>query len=172
MIEFAKDEIYVTYIKKTNKPFNRDKIMTIIGIPNPMNKPNSALWGSPIDAEFGWKEWCFLNGFKRDYNWKNPIKWKLRPYSKVLKIDFEDIINEQTSILRKYIADNKNIFGMDFDFPQIMFDFELMLKDGISAVQLMNSSIGHFYGNDLEIAFNTWDCESIVVLDETKIEFL
>lgn len=47
-----------------------------------------------------------------------------------------------------------------------------MLEDGIVAVELMDGWIGHRFENFLEASFNTWDCESIVVLDETKIEIL
>lgn len=174
MIELADNEIYVTYLKKNHLPFRKEMIKTHIGYIRPMlNKPQNAWWGSPFDADYGWKEWCFCNDYEtQGYDWKHPILWRLQRGSKILKIDIDDVINPQTSILNNYLCDNKELFRNDFDFFPITLNFRKMLEESISAVQLMDGSIGHRFINKIEEAFNSWDCESIVVLDESKIEIV
>ena len=65
-------------------------------IENFLNKPQNAWWGSPVDAKFGWKEWCkserygiLANGDKNiDY-----IKWKLNENAKLLYIkNYSDLL--------------------------------------------------------------------------------
>ena len=175
MIEQAETERAKHPKIKNKNEFNKNDIHTIIGIPNPINKPNCAWWGSPKDAEFGWKEWCFCQEFEIDgYDWENPIEWTLDKNSKVLKIDWDDIKDEDNSILKPYLFHDPNFKGC---WSRLCFylDFNSMLDDGISAVQLMDGRIGHSFGfldNPYETMFNTWDCESIVVLDDSKIKFI
>lgn len=174
MIELADNEIYVTYLKKNYLHFRKEMIKTYIGGARPIiNKPEMAWWGSPIDAEYGWKEWCFCNECEtQDYHWNNPILWKLKIGSKILKIDIDEVINPKISILNNYLIDNKELFGKDYDLFPMTYNLNKMFEDGISAVQLIDGSIGHRLINKFEEAFNSWDCESIVVLDESKIEIV
>ena len=99
MIELANDEVYVTYFRE-NTLFDKNNIITIL-TPTSLNKPTKAFWGSPIDSTFGWKEWCKCEDFG-NYDWEKPIKWKLEKNSKILKIDWCDLIN-YTEWLKKYI---------------------------------------------------------------------
>lgn len=177
MIELNNGEEYISYLRKEKQPFDKDKIITILdGTPSAINKPHKAFWGSPINAEFGWKEWCYSNEMWIDeYDWSNPVVWKLQTGSKILKVDSLDVMSAERSCLKKYLA---NPFPTEIRFSNPYFmsvlNFELMYEDGITAVQLMNPSIGHMFWNDyeLESMFNSWDCESIVVLDKAKIEFI
>jgi hypothetical protein len=57
-------------------------------------------------------------------------------------------------------------------FSYYRIDFKKLKEDSISAVELIDAMVGHLFLNGFETMFNGWDCESIVVLDETKIEFL
>ena len=61
---------------------------------------------------------------------------------------------------------------LSFNYIMASLDFNKLLEDNIIAVQLLDGSIGHRFITDIETMFNSWDCESIVVLDESKIEFL
>lgn len=56
---------------------------------------------------------------------------------------------------------------------EIRLDFVKMHEDGISAVELFQDEnyIGHMFLNELELHFNSWDCESIVVLNRDAIVF-
>ena len=49
------------------------------------------------------------------------------------------------------------------------WDFRRVLKD-YDAIELENSFIGHMFYSGIEVdLFNSWDCESIVVLNPDKI---
>jgi len=160
IIEINNDnrDIYVTYFEKGNL-LDGDKINIDLG--NNRNgclfKPDKGFWGSPIDAKYGWKEWCEDEKFG-NYDFDKPYYWTLSN-GKILQIDWDEVRNAQTSNLSKYIVNN-------------YLDWNKMLEDNIIAVQLMDSCIGHSFINVLESKFNAWDCESIVVLDKNKIVFV
>ena len=173
MISLTDDKVYITYLSKEQLPFNKENIHTVIGDRGIINKPLSAWWGSPADAIFGWKEWCKCNHFRLDeYDWDNPIRWRLKPNSKILRIDMDDVKDEQNSNLNKYLSMSDIYKGMPSNRFMLELDFNKMLDDDIIAIELMDGSIGHRFINSLETMFYSWDCESIVVLDESKIEFI
>ena len=176
MIEFIKDEIYVTYQKKSHGIFCKDNIKIKLGLPNPICKPDCAWWGSPVNASFGWKEWCECECFMlEEIDWDNPIKWRLTSNSKILRIAIDDVADSQNSPLSKYVTEDllyKKLGFSSLNLFGVYLDFNLILNDDIIAVELLDANIGHKFINPIETMFNSWDCESIVVLDKTKIEFL
>ena len=152
-----RNKLYVTY--SDTDTFDMDRIMTNTNLLPEYNcKPMSALWGSPVNAEYGWKEWCEDNEY--DYKFDHPIYWRLKEGTKILTIDRSDVEDEDHSILQKYIT---------IKFDSRLFDFKKMKEDGIDAVELLDACVGHFGMNRLEMMFNSWDCESIVVLNPSKI---
>lgn len=176
MIKTANDEKYVTYFPPERFPFDPDSIhIKITGERMYINKPDRVFWGSPVDAEFGWKEWCESEDFG-NYNWDEPIVWKLKAGTKILEVNWEDI-KSQNSILEKYtICPYRNLeneFMPELMRKEKVLDFFRLLEDGICAVHLIDGSIGHcfLWDNPYERMFYTWDCDSIVVLDKTKIIF-
>ena len=84
------------------------------------------------------------------------------------KVFHTKVENKETSNLTKYV---KPMMIGDY-CPYSVLDWNKMLEDGIVAVQLMNGSIGHRFINKLEEQFNGWDCESIVVLDKSRLKFI
>lgn len=168
MKELSDDELYVTYWSKSRPPFDSNKIQIILGDPFlNFSKPQCAFWGSPVNSNFGWKEWCEREEFG-DYDWDSPIYFKLKVNSTILKIDIEDLREE---VLGKYVANCKN-FPFNCRYLNHL-DFSKMVEDGIDAVQLMDGNLGHYFiDNDYEFIFNSWDCESIVVLNKDVIEFV
>ena len=185
MIIEAKDQIYVTYRQKDALDFDKSSIKI-----NPTfrynGKPEEAWWGSPEDAEFGWKQWCELEEIGC-YAWNEPIKWKLEPGSKIFQIDMKQVQLEADNPLLDYITildqtvypyivvncsnEEKIKYIEDVNY-RMQINYFKMIKDGIVAVELMNAGIGHYFKNRLEILFNGWDCESICVLDPSKIIWL
>ena len=151
---------YITYGFVLEDP---KKIVT--NLDECINKPKKALWGAPVDAEFGWKDWCeneeWWPGGKPDYFDKS-FKWTLKEGSKILTINkVEDIINIcRAGLMRP----NK--------FRCIALDFYRILDCGYSAVELTNGDIGHRPVNGLEANFCSWDCESIVVLDPKQVKLV
>lgn len=176
--------VYVSYLNR-GRTFDKDMICTDL-ISGSVSKPKHAWWGSPINAEFGWKEWCQMEHYG-NYDFEKPIKWKLKEGSKILTID-DNIIAEAPNFLLDCIntIDEKweirNLTPEDIKYLKAKTDctkfcyFELnffkLREKGIDAVELMDAGIGHAFLSPLEMLFNSWDCESIVVLDDSKIEFL
>ena len=135
-----------------------------------LGKPESAWWGSPINAKYGWNKWCRDNYFvpKKDITMDeylskdNRIIWTLSDDSKILYINvLEDLL-----MLRElnYIVSN--------EFESYTFNFHKIVDDGYSAIQLNDGNIGHYFRLNpvgLELLMHAWDCDSIVVLDPSKI---
>lgn len=155
---------YETYFDKNLKDsFDPRKIVTDLTCMDSINKPAKAWWGSPVGAKFGWKEWCEAEEFgieRYDFD-SEPIRWGLKDGSSIFVIDTEDIadIDNPNNLIVHYTSRED---GNHLDFQRI-------LDDGIIAIELANSSIGHMFMNKYELMFNCWDCESIVVLDPQSI---
>lgn len=157
---------YITYGFVLEDP---KKIVT--NLDECINKPKKALWGSPVDAEFGWKEWCENEDWwpsrrhqeKEDY-FNKSFKWTLKEGSKILTIN---TIGDLEDLDKKGYFDHIGpfMFGPRLNFHKI-------LKDGYSAVELTDGYMGHYFKNELEMSFNSWDCECIVVLDPDKVELV
>lgn len=150
---------YVAYL---NEKFNREKIEKNNELPKEtmtMNKPRHSFWASPVNAEYGWKEWCENNNF-RDTNAQIPV------YLTVLK-DCNIFAIESTKQLILPQTLNTVLF-YDVGFSKLI-DYNFLRNIGISAVELEDASIGHRFENQYEISFNSWDCESICFLDSKAI---
>ncbi len=157
-------KIYITYTYG-DKEFNKDLIRTHLK-PNYANKPTEAFWGSPENAEYGWKEWCKSENYG-DYNFDHPIRWKLKDGSKIYTINLKSVTTiNGISKLSRYIIIPNELKSM------IYLNYRQMRNDNIAAVELLDARVGHLFRNRIEISFNGWDCESIVVLDPSKIIFL
>ena len=83
--------IYVKYWDNHGESFDASKIQIELGNPEfQWGKPDLGFWGSPINASYGWKEWCIDADFG-DYDWNNPIYFRLKTNSTILKIDVGDL---------------------------------------------------------------------------------
>lgn len=156
-------KVYITYGFVIEDP---KKIVT--NLDECINKPKKALWGSPVDAEFGWRDWCeseqWIPRNGRDYEdfedyFTKSFKWTLKEGSNILTINKVEDINDiyRVGLMRL------NKYG------SVVLDFYRILDAGYSAVELTDGDIGHIFVNRLESSFNSWDCESIVVLNPDKV---
>lgn len=165
IVEADKNNVYVTYLRE-GVLFDPSKI--VINLDNRHNgclfKPDRGFWGSPVDARYGWKEWCENEEFG-NYDFNNPVYWTLTS-GKILLVDWDEVENKETSNLTKYVT------TPNYTDSYTILDWDKMLEDGIVAVQLMDGCIGHCFKYDLEEHFNSWDCESIVVLDKSRLNFI
>lgn len=178
---------YVTYTNKSNfdpnKIINNKKdIITYL-----QSKPSGGFWGSPVNAFYGWKDWCIDNEFG-DYDFNNPIYWYLKNNTKIFEVGYDDVtdISESNPLLQfiynkksqKYVSDvlieNPELTSTSFGkvWRDICIDFNKMKSAGIDAIELMDAGIGHYFINAIEVMFNSWDCESIVVINPEKIIFV
>lgn len=149
--------------------FDKDKIVIDLKTRGSSNKPMSAWWGSPVDAKFGWKDWCLAEEWfpKNEdpdvyLSESNKINWTLEDSANILTISsLED--------LQEYFSKGFIIARPGFFMTCYEFDFQEILDKGYAAVELLDPTLGHLFINELELMLNSWDCESIVVLDPTKI---
>lgn len=150
-------KIYIHYIKE-NEPGHFDllKFGAIKNRQIPWTKPegDSGLWGSPVDASFGWKEWNESEHY-RDCKDEFSFKFRLKPGNKVLtlktKSDIEGIPELGTTG-----------FPLPILGDEYHPDFE-KLAGMIDAIEI--EDINPFY-----MSLYGWDCESILVLNPYIIE--
>ena len=141
-------------------------------ITNCVNKPRKALWGSPMsDNSYSWKQWCEDNDFRIGneedfYYWKTYTIWEMED-AKILKLstlkDLKDLLS-------------KGVLNLSSQYINAyLFDFKEIKELGYSAVELIDSCLGHTFGWDsmedvrIEMCMNSWDCNSIVVLNPDDI---
>lgn len=125
---------------------------------NPMfTKPSGGLWGSPIDATYGWKDWCRDNEF-REIDKNDCFEFQICSEANVLhlySIDDVDKLPKQKGL---------TIGSMEY------LDFEQIKIDGYDAIELHLSedrSSDCLYG--LYYVLYGWDCDSILVMNPNCI---
>ena len=149
---------YITY------GFDKFEKERLVPVSQPLsirgNKPIGCFWGSPVGAEFGWKQWCERNDFRLS-SFSSYIVWRLKDGSKILKIRSAADVEPLPVVIDENLNDLPNI---DYNLLRTKFD----------AVELVNPWIGKScsHSSHKEFGFNTWDCQSIVVLNPNKIEVL
>lgn len=117
-----------------------------------LSKPSGGFWASPVDAEFGWKDWCDRNDF-RECCKDCSFTFTLKDDAKVLTI--------------RYAGDAKRlpIQSMDYlGYCWVVPDFEKLMGDGWDAIELVLSSDWNLY-----FEMYGWDCDSIVILNPDVI---
>lgn len=149
--------------------FNKEMTIRDLELTCALGKPESAWWGSPVNAEFGWKEWCKLEEWYpkcKQYDsmeeyFSHRVYWTLEKGSKILYINSEKDL--ESFIEKGYIETD------EFNFYKFNF---FKIKEDYDAIQLNDPKIGHMYINanyKLQNLMNAWDCQSIVVLNPEKI---
>ncbi len=123
-------------------------------------KPYGGIWASPVDSDFGWKEWCELEGgdafIKRT---QKSFKFKLKPDSKIYTIDS---VYDLEELNKKFAILDDRKFESWFDYEKMKnsgYDGLFMTAQGERTTRLANTLVS-FYG---------WDCESIVVFNKDCI---
>ena len=127
-----------------------------IPIVNRWVKPRGGLWCSPVDSNYGWKDWC------RSENWgldSLQEKFKVDYTGHTLIIDsFEDM---------KDMIYRKDPYGTIGIYCSQCPDFESILASGIDAIYLTEKgeertrfTTPNLYG---------WDCECILVMNPDSI---
>lgn len=126
------------------------------------SKPNYGLWASPLDTNWGWKDWCDNEGYM-ECTEENSFMFSLTSTAKILNIFTEDDImpyisrSEQWAVLSDW---RTHIYGSAPKTSVIdTIDWDKIVSDGYDAVELYNSIDLHY------TVFNSWDCDSIVILN-------
>lgn len=138
------------YIHYGHKEFDPQKFQEIKNAPM-LPKPKGGLWASPVDAGYGWKDWCEAENF-RECSQDNSFAFALKDGAKVYHIrsvfDVKAMPLINNGITTWYTP-----------------DFEKMLADGWDAIELHLSECGALYW-----ALYGWDCDCILVLNPDIVE--
>lgn len=140
------DKVYIHY---GHNRFDRSIFKPIKNKDMPWVKPTGGLWASPIDADYGWRNWCNDEKFRECVE-GNSFKFTL-PDANIL-----------------YISSVKDTMGLPIKsvhFESIFLDFEELVRMGYDAIELNISSDRELYWR-----LYGWDCDSILVMNPNKIQ--
>lgn len=147
------------YIHYGHKYFNKKYFKPIVN-DYLWVKPMGGLWASPIDAEYGWKDWCLDNDFRK-CNEENSFKFTLTKDANICHIysvnDLKDLPRQELPRDLYYTT-----------LGRCILNFESMVNSGYDAIELHLSEekdrpkgimVGLYY------ALYGWDCDSILIMN-------
>lgn len=114
--------------------------------------PGTGFWASPVNAAFGWIDWCDGEDFKH-YAPDDFFTFSLTDTANVFHIRSADDIDK--------------LPRQDNDFSMVCIDFEKVCQNGIDAIELHLSddpSKGD-YSRSLYYMLYGWDCDSILIMN-------
>lgn len=156
-------KIYITYGKGNS--FDKEKLPKVEDLEielSPINKIQKTLWGSPIDANYGWKDWCESESFNTN-KLLNSFQWTLKPEAKVLYIeDLQDIF-DKVPFIEAPLFKGSSWKSTFVDFKKIISEYDAM------EISMDNGYLGHMFVDKREECFNSWDCDSIMVFNREMI---
>ena len=131
-----------------------------------INKPNAGLWASPVNSDWGWKDWCESEQFyKNDFS--KYFVFKLKPNAKILTIrslkDWNLVLNE---ILDASLQDSL-FLDMNIDKRNAIWDY---ISKSYDAILVIMSD--HYGSMHMSFEFNSWDCDSIVVFNPEVVNIV
>lgn len=131
-----------------SKIYNPEKIRPIF---NRYVKPSGGLWTSPIDSQYGWKDFCKAEDF-RECNEDNSFIIELKINTNILLIDSFDDLN-----LLKWLPFHHMEFP-DFEEAATRYNAIHLTDRGQRETRMTNPR--NLYG---------WDCETVLILNKTVI---
>ena len=141
-----------------------------------VKKPKrAALWGSPEDAEFSWRDWSECEHWNLG-SLEKSFRFKLKDGSKILFIRSEKDIDELDEILKTNTSVEESFSKLTSTSSMLMslldsitpekyntIDFAKLQENGIDAVEIEYNGYTHY-------SFYGWDCDSICVLNPDAVE--
>lgn len=140
---------YIHYSRKGWRHFDPTIFQEVRNQPS-FEKPTGGFWGSPVNAKYGWKDWC------KDEAFIDCDK----------ETSFEFTLSDTANVIHIHSAKDVD----DLDLPKLptgYMDFEKMKEIGIDAIELHLSDENN---NQLYWQFYGWDCDSILVLNKEVVE--
>lgn len=122
-------------------------------------KPRGGLWASPIDAPFGWLDWCEENDFNTEHYMSCGFEFSLRDGSKVLDISVPEKV---ANLDPGYFVKRPSLEVEGLCFPETVYlDYERIAEDFDAILFELNGwSYYAFYG---------WDCDTLLVLNPDSV---
>jgi len=119
-----------------------------------LNKPRGGLWCSPLDSDYGWRNWCQNNGFV-DAEHDQRVIFDVDMSNFVVIDSAEDMKTRLPWILF-------------VDGYSMAIDFEKIVHEGVDGIHLTKNGYA-----EAEFAYPEslygWDCETILILNDRCI---
>jgi hypothetical protein len=116
-------------------------------------KPRGGLWTSPINSNWGWKDWCNSESFRLCDD-KNSFKLKFKTNTKILVIDsLADLINLPKINVNYSISLKKEY--PDFELLSTVCDAIWLTEKGMTETHL-----------SYPLSLYGWDCESVLIINK------
>lgn len=116
-------------------------------------KPNGGIWTSPVNSNWGWKDWCENNDF-RTYEESNCFKLKFKADARILIIDSLEDLKKLPTYVVTYSDKYKKEY-VDFELLSEVSDAIWLTTKGESKTRF--SEPIDLYG---------WDCESVLITNK------
>ena len=138
---------YIHYGHKTFEPDRFQKVENQLGIP----KPNGGLWASPIETEYGWKEWNANKNIGASF--EEYFMFTLKKDAKVLTISNVEQLGDLPQL--------NSLFPFN---TWALLDYEKLAEE-YDAIEVKITEDGRLYEK-----LYTWDCDSILIINPDVIE--
>jgi hypothetical protein len=122
------------------------------------NKPIGGLWVSPVDCEWGWKDFCEAEDFRTD-KLSSSFKLKLKDDTRIYKIDSLD---DLTKLVKSH-SWKKIIDCYELDFEKLSKDYDViyLTYEGMGETRLSQP-----------MDLNAWDCECMLIMNPNCFEII
>lgn len=149
------------YVKKTLSDwfvvyglscYNPTKFKEVTNEQDYLNKPEGGLWSSPANSEWGWKDWCDSEMWRKGFGLSCGFKFKLKKSARIFAIDS---LSDYRACVEKY---GKGIRWSD----RKVIDWEKISKEYDGLFLTLKGFDETRIGLD---GFHTWDCESMVIFN-------
>lgn len=150
------------YIHYGSSKFNPNRWVDVHSSEGGMfNKPYGGLWASPVDAEFGWREWCMRENFGVG-SLARSFRFELSPDARILELTPDNVweLPSDEGLRLRLGMQNRDRSTwskrVGIDFAKLAEDYDVILY----SVTKYPSLYWTLYG---------WDCDCILVLNKEVI---
>ena len=122
-------------------------------------KPDGGLWGSPVDSNWGWKDWCESEDFYKHSGLEKGFTWTLSDSARILVLDS---IESYQSLKWNYKISYSDMVSMEtLNFERISQDYD--------AILLTESGLNELRG-DLHLMFSIHSGFNTRILSQSQVK--
>lgn len=158
-MNFTREGKETTYIHYGASAFDKTRFVQVVNRIKWI-KPvaHTGLWGSPVDAKWGWKDWCEAENF-RECDESNSFKFTVKNPEKIFFVNSKESYKE----LIKLYGDKNNL-TVTFDYTPWYINFNKMINDGWEGLEISITDYPTLY----DLLYG-WDCDSILIFTKDAI---
>jgi hypothetical protein len=124
-------------------------------------KPRGGLWSSPVDSEWGWKQWCESEGYSQVEK-GTEFRFKLKEGSKVYRIDsIGDLLSVPYRLTDPYTL---RLWGPVIDFEKMAEQYDAI------HLTVGGERVTRYSDYEFGMSLYGWDCETLLILRPDCVE--